>query len=153
MRGISAVAICAVALSASSAKATPTNATQLKKLGKLRMSQPIIDRKFDQRWLDRRSARGETETVIVRLADNLRNMRSGKAQQSRMKTNMEMQASFMDRSARLPGRVKVIASVHHVMNAVFLEIDRKLIPQLADDPMVERIAPVSDYELDLWDQS
>jgi subtilisin family serine protease len=42
-----------------------------------------------------------------------------------------------------------IARVQKVLNAVFLEIDASVLPQLAKDPAVERIAPVGSYEMDL----
>jgi subtilisin family serine protease len=49
----------------------------------------------------------------------------------------------VDPSARLLGRVQL------VLNAVFIEVDASVLPALAKDSRVERIAPVGDYEIDL----
>jgi subtilisin family serine protease len=35
------------------------------------------------------------------------------------------------------------------MNAVFVEVDAAILPALADNPAVQRIAPVANYEMDL----
>ncbi len=47
--------------------------------------------------------------------------------------------------------MKVIARTQLVLNAVFIEVDAALLPELAKDPAVTRIAPVANYELDLSD--
>lgn len=49
----------------------------------------------------------------------------------------------LDPNARLLGRVQL------VLNAVFFEVDASVLPQLAQDARVVRIAPVGNYELDL----
>ena len=43
----------------------------------------------------------------------------------------------------------VLAQVSKVLNAVFLEVDAAALDDLAGDAAVTRVAPVSDYELDL----
>ncbi len=44
---------------------------------------------------------------------------------------------------------RVVARVQGVLNAVFVEVDASVLPALALDPRVVRIAPVGNYELDL----
>jgi hypothetical protein len=59
------------------------------------------------------------------------------------------QAAFLDRVRALDPNARVVATVQIVLNAVFVEVDASVLPQLANDPAVARIAPVADYELDL----
>jgi hypothetical protein len=49
----------------------------------------------------------------------------------------------------LDSNARLIAQVQIVLNAVFVEVDASILPQLAADPAVLRIAPVGNYELDL----
>ncbi len=49
----------------------------------------------------------------------------------------------VDSNARLLGRVQL------VLNAVFVEVDASVLPQLAQDSRVVRIAPVANYEITL----
>ncbi|MEO6363206.1 MAG: S8 family serine peptidase [Caldimonas sp.] len=59
------------------------------------------------------------------------------------------QATFLSRVRALDPNARVIASVQTVLNAVFVEIDAAVLPRLASDPAVMRIAPVGDYQIDL----
>ncbi len=112
------------------------------------MAQPIHQQGVDLERVKSRSPSTPYATVIVRLRDDFSD-KTPKAQVARMHQNMEMQSGFMNRVARLNGHVKLIARVQRVMNAVFLEVDRKMLPALAQDPSVVRIVPVADYRLDL----
>jgi subtilisin family serine protease len=49
----------------------------------------------------------------------------------------------------LDPNARVVASVQTVLNAVFVEVDAAVLPRLASDPAVMRIAPVGNYQLDL----
>jgi minor extracellular serine protease Vpr len=49
----------------------------------------------------------------------------------------------------LDPNARVIAQTQIVLNAVFVEVDASILPQLANDPAVLRIAPVGNYEKDL----
>ncbi len=51
----------------------------------------------------------------------------------------------VDPNARVLGRVQL------VLNAVFIEVDASVLPQLAQDPRVVRIAPVANYEMTLFE--
>ena len=59
------------------------------------------------------------------------------------------QATFLSRVRVLDPNARIIASVQTVLNAVFVEIDAAVLPRLANDPAVMRIAPVGNYQLDL----
>jgi minor extracellular serine protease Vpr len=59
------------------------------------------------------------------------------------------QAAFLDRVRAIDPNARVIAQVQHVLNAVFVEVDAALLPQVAKDPAVMRIAPVANYERNL----
>lgn len=58
------------------------------------------------------------------------------------------QEAFIERAAVLPS-FRVIAKVEKVLNAVFVEVDSAALELLATDPNVRRIAPVSNYQLQL----
>jgi subtilisin family serine protease len=61
----------------------------------------------------------------------------------------QQQSTLLNRVRALDPNARVIAQVQIVLNAVFIEIDASILPQLAADPNVLRIAPVGNYELDL----
>jgi minor extracellular serine protease Vpr len=61
----------------------------------------------------------------------------------------QQQASLISRVRALDPNARLIAQVQIVLNAVFVEVDASILPQLAADPAVLRIAPVGNYELDL----
>jgi len=77
--------------------------------------------------------------AFVKGADTAKAKRAAKAQQDAFLASVRS----VDRSAR------VIAQVQAVLNAVFVEVDAAVLPKLARDPRVVRIAPVGDYRLDL----
>jgi minor extracellular serine protease Vpr len=59
------------------------------------------------------------------------------------------QSSLMNRIRRLDRGASLLAQAQITLNAVIVEVDAGVLPQLAADPAVERIAPVGNYELDL----
>jgi subtilisin family serine protease len=59
------------------------------------------------------------------------------------------QDAFLNSVRALDANARVIAQVQNVLNAVFVEVDASVLPQLAQDSRVVRIAPVSNYEMDL----
>jgi minor extracellular serine protease Vpr len=61
----------------------------------------------------------------------------------------QQQAALLSRVLALDPNARVIAQVQIVLNAVFVEVDASILPQLAQDPAVLRIAPVGNYEMDL----
>lgn len=95
-------------------------------------------------------AQGDTR-VIVRLKQpsvaeqNLSDAAAARAKQDlrRAQTDLMSRVTTLDSSARL------IAQTQVVLNAIFVEVDAAVLPQLASDPAVQRIAPVGTYQLDL----
>jgi minor extracellular serine protease Vpr len=59
------------------------------------------------------------------------------------------QDAFISTVRALDGNARVIAQVQAVLNAVFVEVDASVLPVLALDSRVVRIAPVGNYEKDL----
>jgi minor extracellular serine protease Vpr len=62
---------------------------------------------------------------------------------------LTQQNSFLNKVRALDPNARVIAQVQVVLNAVFVEVDAAILPALAQDTRVVRIAPVGDYEMDL----
>jgi subtilisin family serine protease len=50
-----------------------------------------------------------------------------------------------------PPNARVVAQVQIVLNAVFVQVDASVLPVLAQDSGVVRIAPVGNYEKDLFE--
>lgn len=89
--------------------------------------------------------------VIVRLrppsvAEQDLDARASAAAKQRL---VREQGSLIQRVRALDPAARVIGQTQVVLNAVFVEVDPSVLPQLAQDPAVERIAPVGSYQLDL----
>jgi minor extracellular serine protease Vpr len=63
----------------------------------------------------------------------------------------QQQSALLGRVQALDPNARVIAQTQIVLNAVFVEVDASVLPQLANDPAVLRIAPVGNYEKDLFE--
>lgn len=74
---------------------------------------------------------------------------SGEAAARERANLRQRQGDLMNRVLALDPNARIIAQVQVVLNAVFVEVDAAILPQLAKDPDVLRIAPVGNYELDL----
>jgi minor extracellular serine protease Vpr len=59
------------------------------------------------------------------------------------------QNAFINTIRALDPNARVIARIQTVLNAVFVEVNASVLPQLAQDPRVVRIAPVGLYQMDL----
>jgi subtilisin family serine protease len=97
-----------------------------------------------------RSAQGE-QRVIIRLRNPSvaqLGATGNEAAQARINLRNE-QADLLDRVRRLDPSARVVARTQIVLNAVFVEVDAKVLPKLAMDKAVLRIAPVGNYQLDL----
>jgi minor extracellular serine protease Vpr len=62
---------------------------------------------------------------------------------------LDEQRGFLDRCRRAAPTADVLTEAQTVLNAVVLDVDASALPALAQDPAVERIAPVADYQMDL----
>jgi minor extracellular serine protease Vpr len=97
-----------------------------------------------------RAAKGESR-VIIRLRNPSvieQGLSGSEAAQARINLRNE-QADLLDRVYRLDPNARVVASTQLVLNAVFVEVDASVLPRLANDRAVMRIAPVGNYQLDL----
>ena len=121
-------------------------------LAALKLETPVALQGLSREILDRRLAGANgAKKVIVRLsadsgaaafvrgADTARAKQIAKAQQD----------EFLVTARTLDPNARLVARVQAVLNAVFLEVDASVLPALARDPRVVRIAPVGNYELDL----
>ncbi len=61
------------------------------------------------------------------------------------------QDAFIKSVRALDPNMRVVTQVQTVLNAVFVEVDASILPQLAQDPRVVRIAPVANYEMSLFE--
>ena len=144
-------------LACGAATATPpTERSALRQLPasieSLRLDGPLAVSGIDAGRLDASLLAAEGETrVIIRLSNPSvarQGVRDNAAVHARDTLRIE-QSAFLERVRALDPEARVIASVQIVLNAVFVEVDAAVLPQLAKDPAVARIAPVADYELDL----
>ena len=95
-------------------------------------------------------AEGANE-VIVRLAEPsvAEQDVSGSATVRARDGLRRSQSALMNRIRQLDRGASLLAQAQITLNAVIVEVDAEVLPQLAEDPAVERIAPVGNYELDL----
>ncbi len=93
----------------------------------------------------------ETRQIIVRLKSPSIALATTKKmdRQRAMADVRSEQAGFVKRCRAMSNQVQMLGAVQLVSNAVFLEVDPMLIEEIANDPAVERVAPVGNYELDL----
>ncbi|HXF84878.1 MAG TPA: S8 family serine peptidase [Anaerolineales bacterium] len=77
--------------------------------------------------------------AFVKGKDTVQAKQAAKAQQD----------AFLNSARSLDPSLRVIAQVQGVLNAVFVEVDASVLPALAQDSRVVRIAPVGLYEVDL----
>jgi subtilisin family serine protease len=89
--------------------------------------------------------------VIIRLAADSGAAAFEKgANTAKAKQNAKAQQdAFLNSVRALDPNARLIAQVQTVLNAVFVEVDASVLPALAQDPRVVRIAPVGNYEVDL----
>lgn len=95
-------------------------------------------------------AEGEQE-VIVSLktpAVARQKVEGDKAEEAKKGLKGE-QGALIARIKGLDPDARVLAEVQVVLNAILVEVDAAVLDALADDPAVQRVAPVGNYELDL----
>lgn len=122
----------------------------------MRLEQPLFVEGLDQRGLGIRvhpSLIGATgpQEVVIRLKGPAVGKLSAQDRNSRMSHKAQLQAEqaeFIQRGqAKVNLRVK--AQTQMVLNAVFADVDAADLDALAQDPSIERIVPVANYELHL----
>lgn len=92
-----------------------------------------------------------TSKVIIRLSSESGAVAYEKGRdEGNAKNNAKAQQDAFIKSIRnLDPNARVLGRVQLVLNAVFVEVNASVLPQLAQDARVVRIAPVGNYELDL----
>jgi minor extracellular serine protease Vpr len=118
----------------------------------LKLKTPLASREIEVSRLHEslRSAKGE-QRVIVRLRNPAvaqLGITGSAAAQAKINLRNE-QANLLDRIRALDPDARVVASTQVVLNAVFVEVDAAVLPKLAMDKDVMRVAPVGNYQLDL----
>jgi minor extracellular serine protease Vpr len=145
-------AMALVLASASSPAASPdrsVNRTLPSSIEALRLDAPMTASGITRAYIDPSllDATGE-QKVIIRLRNPSvaeLGVSDNAAVHARNNLRLE-QAAFLDRVHSLDSDARVVAEVQIVLNAVFVEVDAAVLPQLANDPAVARIAPVANYE-------
>ncbi|RIK29161.1 MAG: peptidase S8 [Anaerolineae bacterium] len=118
----------------------------------LRLDTPLIAQGVARGILDRSLVGADgSQRVIIRLSSESgadafeRGVDTYKAKN----TAKAQQDAFLNRVRQLDPSARVIGRVQLVLNAVFVEVDAAVLPALAQDSRVVRIAPVGNYEMDL----
>ena len=121
-------------------------------LAALKLDQSVTAIGVSASALDRSlvGATGNNRVIIRLSADSAADAFAKGADTARAKQAARAQQdSFLGIVRAADRNARVVAQVQAVMNAVFVEVDAAVLPQLARDPRVVRIAPVANYQLDL----
>jgi subtilisin family serine protease len=157
---ITAALACAATLLAATGAAAVTPATERQlarplpaSVTALRLDAPRqLEGVSSERLHPRLASATGTSKVIVRLAKPSvaeQGLSSDAATVQARDALRRDQRALLDRVRALDPNARVLAQVQAVLNAVLVEVDAAVLPRLARDPAVMRIAPVGNYELDL----
>jgi subtilisin family serine protease len=95
-------------------------------------------------------AEGPSKVIIRLSADSGAGAYDKGNDEGKAKNNARTQQDAFIKSVRqIDPNARLLGQVQLVMNAVFVEVDASVLPQLALDSRVVRIAPVGDYQIDL----
>lgn len=96
-------------------------------------------------------AKGRQEVIVrLRTPSVAKSAARTPADRTMHKEKLKLeQSAFLSRASRIAPGSQAKGSVQVVLNAVFMEVDAQQIRALANDPQVERIARVGEYQLDL----
>jgi subtilisin family serine protease len=95
-------------------------------------------------------ATGTSRVIITLSSDSgATAFEKGKDESKAKSTAKAQQDAFLNLVQSLDPNARVIGRVQLVLNALFVEVDASVLPQLAQDTRVTRIAPVGNYEVDL----
>jgi hypothetical protein len=98
------------------------------------------------------SAKGSTRVIVRLSADSAAEAEaSGRSMLSAEADVLAQQDGFLNRVGKVDPDARLLGEVQLVLNAVFLEVDADALPTLAEDPAVERITRVVNYEMDLFE--
>ncbi len=122
------------------------------KIQDLRLETPVEMNDAAANVLDRSLVGTEGPSkVIVRLTADLGSVafEKGGDEFNAKKNANSQQDSLLKTIRQLDPNARVLGRVQLVLNAVFVEVDAAVLPQLAQNPNVARIAPVANYSIDL----
>jgi subtilisin family serine protease len=94
---------------------------------------------------------GDPDKVIIRLVSPsvAEQKARGRSAQQAKKALEEEQADLLSELMALDPGARVLGQTQLVLNAVFVEASESALAVVAGNPLVKRIAPVANYELDL----
>jgi len=118
----------------------------------LKLNAPVQSTGFDVSRLDDslRSAAGESKVIIRLRNPSVAQLGVSGNDAVNARNNLRNeQADLLDRVRVLDPNARVLARTQVVLNAVFVEVNAAVLPKLANDKAVMRIAPVGNYQLDL----
>ena len=118
----------------------------------LKLEAPIVVENMSVNVLDSSllGAEGPSKVIIRLSADSVADAQAkGKNLEKAKEVADAQQAVFLNTVKKVDPKASILAKVQIVLNAVFVEVDASVLPQLALDPNVVRIAPVANYEMDL----
>lgn len=124
------------------------------KVDELRLETPVEMDGFSAEVLDSSliGAVGANKVIIQLSADSgAVAFEKGKDEANAKNVAKAQQDSFLKGVRSLDRNARVLGQVQLVLNAVFVEIDSSILPLLAQDSRVVRIAPVGNYEIDLME--
>ena len=122
------------------------------RVGELRLDTPVEINNVSLNVLDQSLVGTEGPSkVIIRLSADSGSaaFAKGKDEAKAKKDAKSQQDSFLNLVRQVDPNARVLGRVQLVLNAVFVEVDASVLPQLAQDLRVVRIAPVANYEVDL----
>ena len=96
-----------------------------------------------------RGATGKKQVVIRLKAQPSASQKGATKQRLQAGKVRAQQTAFIGRAKTASASFKVIGQTRVTLNAVFAQVDAKVLPKLSRDPAVESIRPVIDYQLDL----
>lgn len=95
-------------------------------------------------------AQGETEVIVRLRTQSIAELGlTGTAATKAKRSLQDEQQALLQRIQKLDPNAEVVAQVQVVLNAVFVKVNAAVLPLVASDPGVLRVAKVGNYELDL----
>jgi subtilisin family serine protease len=95
-------------------------------------------------------AEGASKVIITLSVDSgAAAFEKGKDEGKAKNNAKAQQDAFLNSVRNVDPNARVLGQVQLVLNAVFVEVDASVLPQLAQDSRVVRIAPVGNYRIDL----
>lgn len=121
-------------------------------VNELRLDTPVVAENLSVDVLDQSlvGIEGASKVIIRLSADSGADAFSKGQDESKARNAARAQQdAFLSSVRQFDPNARILGQVQLVLNAVFVEVDASVLPQLALDSRVVRIAPVANYEIDL----